>query len=120
MLNQGGSESDNSGSETAGTMCGWLTRWRQGVAAEVTKGHLRGFGFCHLGDLGNDDILFDSILDKGHFSKYPTAERWDVEFNLNTMGKCEISRGEANLPSKKVLHQSLIRSTFDRPKHPLY
>ena len=61
MLNPCGSESDNSGSETAGTMCGWLTRWRKGVAAEVTKGHLRGFGFCHLGDLGNDDILFDSM-----------------------------------------------------------
>ena len=61
MLNPCGSESDNIGSETAGTMCGWLTRWRQGVAAEVTRGHLRGFGFCHLGDLGNDDILFDSM-----------------------------------------------------------
>ena len=90
------------------------------VAAEVTRGHLRGLGFCHLGDLGNDDILFDSMLDKGHFSKHSTAERWDLEFDLNTLGKCEISRGEANLPSKKVLHQSLIRSTFDRPKHPLY
>ena len=31
------------------------------MAAEVTRGHLRGFGFCHLGDLGNDDILFDSM-----------------------------------------------------------